>query len=303
MQETETHGAETENEQMLVHVTPFDWENVPEVHRERLRALVPNPALVDGYEPRDVDGIYDLEMFAHALAAGENVLLEGPTGTGKSLAARTFAAAHGLPYVTVSINAALDPATIWGRWTVTESGSLEYVETNAALVVRYGGVFVLEELNMIAEDGAAALHEVLSDSRIVTVLDNGGSVTRVSACCLFVATLNPRYKGTRPLTPALRRRFDWGAVFDYSPVVERALLDSESLVRFAEELRASEEVRVDISTPSLQMFERTARSVSLRFAVGRFVTLFPEDSRRGVELALSMYRPEIAEELGVEDYS
>ena len=277
----------------------FDIEAVADpVARERLRALIPNPVVAERYVPRDIDGFMDLDAFETAVDLGENVLLQGPTGTGKSLAAKAFAARWGLPYVTVSMNAALDPATIWGRWTLTANKSLEWTWTNAAYVVMHGGVLVLEEANTPAEDSVAAFFEVLSDSRILTVLDNGGEVIRVHAEAVIFATMNPGYAGTRPLSPAFGRRWTWPIEYPYSAAIEAELVDSPSLLGLANEIRANRDITTDVGTPSLITFERTARAMSPLFAASRFITLFkPGRERDGVAITVGLYLDRIAAEL------
>ena len=72
-------------------------------------------------------------------------------------------------------------------------------------------------------------------------------------------------------------------------------------MEFAFSIRENGDVTTDLATPSLLTFERHARTISLRYALGRFLMLFDERTeRRGVALAAELVLPEIAAELGVE---
>lgn len=278
----------------------FDLDAVPTEDRERVAALIPNPAIVGAYVSRDVDGVADLSAFAAALEARTNVLLSGPTGSAKTTAARAFAALHGLPFVSLPINGAMDPGTVWGRFVVDEDRNLVWVDSPASLVLRYGGVLVFDELNMASPRTLAAFHDLLDVRRSATVAEHGGEVIKAHASTLFVATMNPGYEGTARVNQALSRRFDWPILWPYVDEVETVLVPSESLRNFARDVRDLSMVRTDLSTDTMVTFCRTAERLGIRFAAGRLLAGFSDGERGGVRRALELHLPSIANDLGLE---
>ena len=248
---------------------------------------------------RTLSGVRDLDALASHMEAGENVLLEGPTGSAKTLVARAFAAAHGLPFYAIPVNGAIDPGTLWGRYVVREDRSLVWVDSPAALVLMHGGVLVWDEVNMAHPRILSAFHELLDDRRSVTVLEHEGDVIKSHAATLYVATMNPGYGGTAELNEAFRRRQDAIISWPYLPEVERVLVESSTLLEFANEVRALPEVRTDLSTASLVRLEDMAGSLGLAYASERLVSLFRESERGGVRRALDLYLPAIASDLGL----
>ena len=66
--------------QTAVYVPSFDLNTVPVKDRYRVAALIPDPALADGYVHREVFGVDDFAFFAKAMQERENVILIGSYG-------------------------------------------------------------------------------------------------------------------------------------------------------------------------------------------------------------------------------
>lgn len=281
----------------------FNLDAVPERYRATLAGLIPAPETgpttdgVSGYIPRTLDGESDMTVFGKAMDARFHVVLNGPTGSAKTSAARAFAALHGLPFYSIAVNGGIDPSAVWGRWIIDANGALEWVPSNAALVAEYGGVLVLDEYNMAHPRIMAAFHELLDVRRSVTVPENNGAVIPVSDALLIVATANPGYAGTADTNQALNRRFAWPFVWGYSPEVEAVLVPSPTLREFAADVRESPDVRTDLSTDTLVVFIDTAAMTSPEFAAARLVDAFKPSEREGVRRALELRLPTIASEL------
>jgi MoxR-like ATPase len=268
----------------------------------RLEALVPRDTDPAQYAQRDLGGITDVEMMRTAMSKRINVLLEGPTGTGKSLLGEVVAAYEGLPFLSLPINGGIDPAIIWGNWQVQPDRSLKWVDSNATLIFKYGGLLQFDECNMASPSVNAAFHDCLSGARRVTLLEKGGEVIEASPNLLMVGTMNAGYDGTLTLNQAHSRRFAWQFDFQYDRSVEARLIRSKTLLDLAFEIRAErmrKEIRTDLATPILQMVENTARDVSLSFALDRMVAKFADKERAGVRRSVEMVAPQIAEDLGV----
>jgi len=263
-----------------------------------LAAMVPNAALVDQYAVRTLaGGITDMRGVGIAHAERDNLLIDGPTSTGKSLLARTYAASIGRPYYAVPVNVALDPSTIWGQREQDDNGRWRWVWSPVAHVVMAGGVVEWQELNMAHPKQLAAFYGLLDDTRQVPVMENNGAVLRAHDETLHIATMNYGYAGVSALNDALARRFNQRMRFDYVREVESRLLNSASLLDLAYAIRALPEVTTDLGTATLQMVERVAVAANVDYALNQLVETFKVHERGGVGYAVEMAAPAIAAEL------
>ncbi len=88
--------------------------------------LIPSSSVADRYIGRRIEGFREFDVYEAAMASGHNVMLTGPTGSGKTMSVRAFAAHRGLPFYTINVNGAMDMTTIFGGWVPTADGSLEF---------------------------------------------------------------------------------------------------------------------------------------------------------------------------------
>ena len=99
---------------MQTLTTTFDLDQVPAQHREQVENMIPEPRFEDIYTHRHivspVNGAtyLDFDVFSDAFATKHNVMLPGPTGSGKTTAWRAYAAMLRLPYVTVEFQGGFD---------------------------------------------------------------------------------------------------------------------------------------------------------------------------------------------------
>jgi len=107
-----------------------------------------------------------------ALAAGKNILLEGPPGTTKSTILRSIARECGVPFYMVEGSADLTPQKLIGIFNpahvLKEGYKPEYFEpgplTKAMLE---GGILYIEEFNRMSEDAANALIRAMEERELV----------------------------------------------------------------------------------------------------------------------------------------
>ena len=279
----------------------FDIDAVPDKWRDRVAAIIPDPALVDVYVSRRINGVLDLDAFAGHLVDRENVLIHGPASTGKSLAPRVFAARHRLPFAVLDVNGGIDLARIWGEWQPDPDDPtgqrLHFVYSDPALVVLFGGVLLFNEVNMAHERIMAGFNALTSDERRLTV---GNESIRLAYPSLIVGTMNPpggaAYRGTRELNGATADRFQH-MVWDYDPAVESALVQSPALLELARSIREQGDIVTPVGTRALMAFERAAGRFGIEYALARFVDRFREAERAGVRRAVEMNTPAIAADL------
>ena len=141
-----------------------------------------------------------LRIALAAVLAGGHVLFEDVPGVGKTLAARSLAAALGLDFRRLQCTPDLLPADI--------TGSAVYDPATRTFAFRPGPVFtgllLADEINRTAPKTQSALLEAMAE-RQVTV---DGVTHRVPLPFHVVATSNPvEYEGTYPLPEAQLDRF------------------------------------------------------------------------------------------------
>lgn len=291
-----------------------------ETHQVTL-ARVPDPSVYERYIPRHVHGVPDFDVLTAAIEGGYNVLIEGPTGPGKTMFSRAYAAREGMWFYSVPSNVGIEPSQMFGKYIpdgVDEQGRTNYRWQDGGLtfIVRNGGLLLVNEINFMPDRVASAIFGLLDERRELTLLDHKGETIRAhrpgcwcdlaaSECrkkwVLIVGDMNPGYSGTRPLNAALRNRFGIQIEWDYDATVEDKLVKIKTVLRsIAPGIRT--EVRegrilTPLSTNMLIEFDRIALSLGYDFAVGNFVAHFADEERQAVRLAFDTYESNIRREI------
>lgn len=275
-----------------------------------LAHLVPSSTYASRYESRYHNGVEDLVILEEAHRNGGNVLIEGPTGPGKTMLAYAYAARHNLPLVSISCNGAVEPGSFFGGWKPQPDRSYRFVPGDALLAITFGGVLYLDEANMSPPDISAVLHELTDMRRSVSVPEATGSdfptYLKAHPDFFLIATMNEgkAYRGTKALNAAFADRFADTIRFDYVPEVEKKILSSAALVDVATDIRARIEVG-DLSTPlstrALVEFEARVRNPRLgwAYAVGNLSRKFRADEREVVTKVFELNATAIKNDLGV----
>lgn len=141
-----------------------------------------------------------LTLIMQAILAGGHVLIEDLPGLGKTLIARSFAAALGLGFTRVQFTPDLLPADLLGSTIYDmQSGRFEF---------RPGPIFtnvlMADEINRTPPKTQAALLEAMGEGQVSI----DGETRRLPAPFIVLATDNPiEYEGTYPLPEAQLDRF------------------------------------------------------------------------------------------------
>lgn len=166
-------------------------------------------ALLDRVSAQVVGRAKELELLVAALAAGRDVVLEGPPGTSKSTLLRTIAGEWGIPMVLVEGNADLSPTLMLGHHSpseVLESGysAASFVPGPLIEAMTRGGLLYVEEFNRAPEDTINTLLAAMSERRVV-VPRVGEFVARDSFG--VIASMNPYDSlGTKRLSTSILDR-------------------------------------------------------------------------------------------------
>ncbi|WP_439030075.1 AAA family ATPase [Gordonia terrae] len=135
----------------------------------------------------------ELDLVLAAVAAGRDLILEGPPGTSKSTLLRAITADWGIPLVLVEGNADLTPSRLVGHHNpsrvLREDYSPEnFVDGPLLDAMRRGGFLYVEEFNRAPEDTIDTLLTAMAE-RTITV-PRVGTITAAPSFRI-VASMNP----------------------------------------------------------------------------------------------------------------
>ncbi len=135
----------------------------------------------------------ELTLTLAAVAAGRDIILEGPPGTSKSTLLRAITAEWGIPFVFVEGNADLTPAKLIGHHNparvLREDYSADnFVDGPLLEAMREGGFLYIEEFNRAPEDTLNTLLTAMAERQVA--VPRAGTVT-AKPTFRVIATMNP----------------------------------------------------------------------------------------------------------------
>ncbi|OZC58409.1 ATPase [Rhodococcus sp. RS1C4] len=178
----------------------------------------------------------ELDLLLAAVAAGRDLLIEGPPGTSKSTLLGAITADWGIPLLFVEGNADLTPARIVGHHNPSRVLREDYSEDNfvpGPLVeaMRTGGFLYVEEFNRAPEDTLNTLLTAMAERRIT--IPRVGTVSALPSFRV-VASMNPYDNvGTTRLSTSVHDRLCRLAIGYQDAEAERGIValrtESDSL--------------------------------------------------------------------------
>ena len=135
----------------------------------------------------------ELTLTLAAVAAGRDIILEGPPGTSKSTILRAITAEWGIPFVFVEGNADLTPAKLVGHHNPARVLREDYSEDNFVdgpllEAMREGGFLYIEEFNRAPEDTLNTLLTAMAERQVA--VPRAGMVT-AKPTFRVIASMNP----------------------------------------------------------------------------------------------------------------
>jgi MoxR-like ATPase len=178
----------------------------------------------------------ELELILAAVAAGRDLLLEGPPGTSKSTLLRAITAEWGVPLVFVEGNADLTPAKLIGhhnpaRVLREDYSAANFVDGPLLEAMREGGFLYIEEFNRAPEDTVNTLLTAMAEREVAVP-----RVGRIAARPTFrvIATMNPYDNvGTTRLSTSVHDRLCRLAVTYQDAQAERGIVALRAPLRMA----------------------------------------------------------------------
>jgi gas vesicle protein GvpN len=228
----------------------------------------------------------ELDLILAAVAAGRDILLEGPPGTSKSTLLRAITAEWGIPLMLVEGNADLTPAKLIGHHNparVLQEGYHpdNFVDGPLLRAMREGGFLYVEEFNRAPEDTLNTLLTAMAERRIAVP-----RVGTVEALPTFrvIASMNPYDNiGTTRLSTSVHDRLCRLSV-DYQDaeaergiVVRRTGIRSPRLVADAVALTRATRDREDVQQGSSVRGAIDVTLIAAQLATMRGVDL-PDDA-------------------------
>ncbi|EKU47509.1 ATP-binding protein [Staphylococcus massiliensis] len=153
----------------------------------------------------------------------KNILLKGPTGSGKTKLAETLSDELNQPMYQINCSVDLDAESLLGFKTIesTEKGQQEIVFVDGPVIkaMKEGSILYIDEINMAKPETLPILNGVLDYRRSLQNPFTGETVVAKPGFNV-IAAINEGYIGTLPMNEALKNRF---------VVIEVDYIDSESL--------------------------------------------------------------------------
>lgn len=257
------------------------------------------------YIGRKINGIQDMDILANAHKRGYNVLLQGPTGSAKTMVAQQYARQNNYDLVVVPCSVSTEPSQLFGRYIPQEDSDgftwndgvitdlLRKMDTGES----DGGVLVLDEINMSDPRVAASLYSMMDRNRVLHLIDRNEDIPNGNL--LIIGTMNPGYRGTRELNKALSNRFNYIINWGYDSSVENRISRSASLLKVVEELRngmQQGEFQSPFSTNMLMEFHDNYQDFGFNFAVEMAANKYREEERDSVTKIFEVRRTSIINE-------
>jgi MoxR-like ATPase len=232
-------------------------------------------AVLDEIERAVVGKRAALALILTTVLAGGHVLIEDLPGMGKTLIARSFAAALGLRFTRVQFTPDLLPADLLGSTIYDmQSGRFEF---------RPGPIFtnllMADEINRTPPKTQAALLEAMAERQVSI----DGETHRLPAPFIVLATDNPiEYEGTYPLPEAQLDRFAVKVALKYLSEAEEASMLRRRLERGSAEATINQVVDAE----SLLSMRESVEQVSVHDDVLHYVVSLATATRSHPQVAV-----------------
>lgn len=262
---------------------------------QRVNALanIPDQSYADDYIGRTIAGVDFMTIFDRALSNHYNVMLKGPTGSGKTTAVLAYASRRKKRFYSVSSTIGVEPSQLFGKYIPNEDTKdgghlLTWQDGPVTDLFRHGGVLLINEVNFLPERVASVLFSALDKRREIQLPDHKGEVIHAHDDLLIVVDMNPGYEGTRPPNKAFANRFAVQLDWDYDTATEQKLVKGPlhgMAAKFRKQV-AEGVFETPVSTNMLIEFDTMASDSELgfEFAVEVFANHFgDEDERNAVK--------------------
>ncbi|MGP9842898.1 AAA family ATPase [Brachybacterium sp. 107] len=226
-------------------------------------------AVLDAVEGAVIGKRESLELVLTGILAGGHVLLEDLPGLGKTLAARSFAQALGLPFKRAQFTPDLLPADLTGA-EVFDQRTGEFVFRPGPV---FTGLLLADEINRTPPKTQSALLEAMQERQVSVE----GTTRPLPQPFHVLATANPvEHEGTYPLPEAQLDRFLLRLSFGYPTAAQEWEVVSRRIDRRREE-QAVPEV---LDAQGLLAVQSAVEDVHVEESVGHYAVELVAATRR-----------------------
>ncbi len=157
-------------------------------------------------EPFYLPQANEIALFETAYANKLPVLLNGPTGSGKTRLVEHMTWRLGLSLYTVACHDDLSANDLTGRYII-KGDEVEWIDGPLLMAVRDGGIAYLDEVVEARKDVTVVIHP-LTDHRRYLPVEKRGKIFRAPEEFMLVISYNPNYQSVlKELKPSTRQRF------------------------------------------------------------------------------------------------
>ncbi len=148
----------------------------------------------------------EIEIFEAAYAQKLPVLLNGPTGSGKTRLVEHMAWRLNRPLYTVACHDDLSANDLTGRYII-KGDEVQWIDGPLLMAVREGGIAYLDEVVEARKDVTVVIHP-LTDHRRYLPVEKKGKIFQAPEEFMMVISYNPNYQSVlKELKPSTRQRF------------------------------------------------------------------------------------------------
>lgn len=152
----------------------------------------------------------------------------GPSGCGKTSAIKQIAARANWPVYEITAHGRLEMSDLIGHLSMMKDGSMAFQYGPLSLAMRDGGIFLLNEIDLLDPSIAVGLNSILDGSPLI-IPENGGEIIHPHKRFRFIATANSNGGGddTGTYTGVLVQNM---ALIDRFSVIRAGYLDKDTEV-------------------------------------------------------------------------
>ena len=166
--------------------------------------------------------------------AKPNLMLVGPTGTGKSTLAEQLGEALGLPWGFVSCSGGLSETRVLGYNNIKG----EYISTQFVRVYENGGVCLIDEIDAADENVLITINAALANGHLAIEARKNNPIAKRHKDCVIICAANTfgrvsyEYSARNNLDRSTLDRFTLSTLYmDYDQTLEKLILKDEDLCK------------------------------------------------------------------------